>query len=81
MSNDILNFPSNLNKNIKITPEDVICVKCKHKIFNQKLKIKRISPIQSPEGKEEFIFIPAIVCDKCGHELGAEEENKIEGSF
>lgn len=84
MSNDILNFPTNnLNKNINISPEDIKCPKCKNEIFEQKLKIKRVSPIQSPTGEEMIIPIPVILCDKCGYEMGNEEkkETKIEGTF
>ena len=43
-------------------------VKCSDNniIFDKKIMFKRISPILSPSGKEEFIPIEAIVCEKCG---------------
>jgi hypothetical protein len=37
-----------------------------NKLFESKLLFKRISPLYSPSGKEEFLPLEAIVCAKCG---------------
>jgi hypothetical protein len=37
-----------------------------NKLFESKLLFKRISPLYSPSGKEEFLPLEAIVCTKCG---------------
>jgi len=38
----------------------------KNKVFETKMLFKRISPILSPSGKEEFVPLETIVCTKCG---------------
>ena len=38
----------------------------KNRLFEPKLLFKRLSPLFSPSGKEEFIPLEAIVCTKCG---------------
>jgi hypothetical protein len=37
-----------------------------NKVFETKVLFKRISPLLSPTGKEEFVPLETIVCDKCG---------------
>lgn len=55
----------------QITPEmlrnsrNVLC-DCGGMIFSEKLFFKRISPLISPTGREEFAPMPIIVCEKCG---------------
>lgn len=39
---------------------------CGGMIFSEAFMYKRLSPILSPSGKEEFIPISLIICNKCG---------------
>lgn len=39
---------------------------CGGKLFKEKLAFKKLSSILSPSGKEEFIPMPLMVCEKCG---------------
>lgn len=38
----------------------------KNKLFEGKLLFKRISPLISPSGKEEYVPLEVIVCTQCG---------------
>jgi len=38
---------------------------CEGKTFEQKVMFKRISPIMSPHGKEEFVPIEVYICTSC----------------
>jgi len=53
------------------TLEDVVC-DCGHGLFEQRVKLKKVSALQSPSGREQVISMPALVCADCGAELGAE---------
>jgi hypothetical protein len=35
-------------------------------LFENKILFKRVSPIISPTGREEYVPLEAIVCSKCG---------------
>jgi hypothetical protein len=37
-----------------------------NKLFESKVLFKRISPLVSPSGKEEFVPLEVIVCSTCG---------------
>lgn len=51
-------------KHIKEAPT-VEC-SCGCKMFSEKLIFKKLSAFISPTGTEQYIPIPAVVCDKCG---------------
>jgi hypothetical protein len=44
----------------------VVECECGSKLFVEKMIIKKISPLVSPTGREEFMPIPLMVCEKCG---------------
>jgi hypothetical protein len=37
-----------------------------NKVFDTKLMFKRVSPLISPSGKEEFVPLEVVICTKCG---------------
>lgn len=53
---------------MRIDLKDATWVECSkgNKIFEAKLLFKRVSPLISPTGKEEFIPLETIVCTTCG---------------
>ena len=46
---------------------DLVCDECGDQYFRQVMMIKRLSPIVSPSGKEQFVPMPIFRCDGCGH--------------
>ena len=75
----------NVNVNLKDL-EDIYCLKCAelakddetlHNIFVQAFVIKRLSAVQSPDGKTKVIPVPIFICSKCGEQVDFENwENK-----
>ena len=53
--------------NINIKTEDLKPVNCScgNPYFYQAMEIKRLSAIISPDGKEKFVPMPALLCTKC----------------
>jgi hypothetical protein len=56
---------------VRIDPEIIkraILIKCDcgGAIFEEKMMLKRISPIVSPTGQEEMFPMNVLVCTKCG---------------
>ena len=43
-------------------------IECKegNKVFQTKLLFKKISALVSPSGRQEFIPLEVVICDKCG---------------
>lgn len=78
MNDGIVQFPGTktTKANININPEDIVCQKCGHDIFEQKLKLKKVSRIQSPTGQEMIVPVPVVICDKCKCELSDDESSK-----
>jgi len=60
--------PVQLNINPDTLP-DIECIECKSKYFIQALRIKRVSAIISPDGKERYVQIPVMLCASCNEEL------------
>lgn len=52
---------------IRLNLKDAPWMECseKNKVFGSQVLFKRISPLLSPSGKEEFVPIEVIVCEKC----------------
>ena len=48
---------------------EVKCEKCDGALFANAVKIRRLSPILSPNGEEMFAPIPAYHCLKCKTEF------------
>ena len=46
---------------------DLVCEECGSQYFRQSVLIKRLSPLVSPSGKEQFVPMPIFRCDECGH--------------
>jgi|TARA_Y100000034_G_C6672873_1_gene295505 hypothetical protein len=47
--------------------EDVKCESCENLYFKPVFRIKRLSPLVSPNGKEAFIPVQLLACIKCEH--------------
>ena len=45
----------------------VVCEKCKNDTFQQVYKMRKLSALLSPAGKESMIPIQVFACAKCGH--------------
>lgn len=53
---------------IRINPDDLLDVKCggcENLYFEQVLQIKKLSALQSPNGKESLIPVPVFRCTSC----------------
>lgn len=52
----------------KMKMSDLPWVECEdgNKMFEMKYLFKRVSPLISPSGKEEYMPIEVLVCTKCG---------------
>ena len=55
-------------KKIRIDLSQAPWVSCEqdNKLFEPKLLFKRVSPLISPTGKEEFVPVEVMICAKCG---------------
>ena len=45
----------------------VSCEACKHDVFIPSFKLRKLSALLSPHGKETMIPIQVFACAKCGH--------------
>ena len=45
----------------------VCCDACKHDVFVPAFKMRRMSALLSPHGKETMIPMQVFACAKCGH--------------
>ena len=52
---------------------DVECPKCQHVLFDETLRLKKISALESPNGKLMILPIPVFVCRSCGNQLEAKD--------
>lgn len=62
---------------ITITEEnttEVLCENCKTGLFEQCIMLRKMSALMSPNGVEQMIQIPVMVCKNCGTPLIGEEE-------
>ena len=46
---------------------EVKCDECQSNHFEQVIKMRRLSAILSPTGKEALIPMPVFACKNCGH--------------
>ena len=46
---------------------EVSCEKCKHDVFIPSFKLRKLSALLSPHGKETMIPMQVFACAKCGH--------------
>ena len=56
----------------------VSCEECNHDVFVPAFKMRRMSALLSPHGKETMIPMQVFACAKCGHinkEFQLKEEN------
>jgi len=49
--------------------KDVVCEKCENPYFMEVTRIKKLSILVSPTGREEKISIPVLLCANCGTEI------------
>ena len=53
--------------NVDVTAlKDIQCANCDSLIFTKILKLKYVSPLQTPDGKEGMVQMEGIVCVECG---------------
>jgi DNA-directed RNA polymerase subunit RPC12/RpoP len=45
----------------------VSCEKCKHDVFIPAFKMRKLSALLSPAGKETMVPVNVFACAKCGH--------------
>lgn len=60
----------------------VHCPKCNNFVFEEKIALGRVSPLESPTGEEVFIAHKLTVCANCKAVLGGpnfKESKKIDG--
>ena len=55
-----------LNVDFSQTTE-IVCGKCKNDTFIPAFKMRKLSALLSPAGKETIIPINVFACNKCGH--------------
>ena len=63
---------NHLSMKVNVNPDelpDIICSKCQNKIFIPAQRIKKLSAILSPDGKERYVNIPVVICAMCKEEL------------
>ena len=63
-----MNNPQQPQMNIdfsQTTPE--VCEKCENDTFQQAYRMRKLSALLSPAGKETMIPIQVFCCAKCGH--------------
>ena len=57
----------------QITPEiiaqatEVVCEECDHKVFEEKMMIRKISRLLIGADKDQVVPLPVICCAACGH--------------
>lgn len=49
--------------------DDIMCEKCECPYFTDVIRIKKLSMLLSPTGREEIINLQTLVCAGCGHEF------------
>jgi hypothetical protein len=79
--NDLSKKEDNVQMNINLSDlEDVYCLSCAElypegelqNIFHQAFILKRLNPLQSPDGKARVIPLPIFICTKCGNMIDLE---------
>ena len=55
-----------LNVNLADAPY-MECEECQHKIFEEKMMIKKVSKFMTGNAQDSIVPIPVIACAKCGH--------------
>ena len=72
-----------INSGVAILDSPNCVCECGHKVFRERMVLKRISQLISPSGREELYPIPIFVCDKCGkilsEPMGADNAAKLLG--
>ena len=58
------------NQKVQLNPRDLETMKCRdeacgHNIFSKAFVMKRLSPLQDPNGQGGLIPIEMMICDKC----------------
>jgi hypothetical protein len=49
--------------------DDIKCKKCECPYFIEAIRVKRLSVLMSPTGREEYVNIPTLLCASCGEEF------------
>lgn len=59
---------ANVNVDLAQLPS-VVCHKCQGEIWAQRVRLKKLSALLSPQGKDQLVPITVLVCASCGEEL------------
>lgn len=59
----------NMNMSLDIDNCETIVCQCGSMVWENCFIVKRVSPLQSPDGKEAFVNIPTVICKKCGNDI------------
>ena len=63
-----MNNPNEQQINIDLSQTTAeVCEKCENDTFQQVYKMRKLSALLSPAGKESMIPIQIFACAKCGH--------------
>ncbi len=57
------------NISIDINECETVACQCGSVTWKNSMMVKRISPLQSPDGKENFANISVVICEKCGTDI------------
>ena len=71
-------------KQAKLDPAafpDIHCGKCGNLYFYPVKRLKRVSALQSPTGRESIIWIDVFICTACNTVLGTDEQAQEAHSF
>ena len=60
--------------------QDVKCQACSKDLFEPRFQFKRLSHLQSPSGRTEFLPRQFFVCSGCGAELDLEDKKEKQKS-
>lgn len=53
--------------------KDILCTNCNHMYFSTARRLKFITKLVSPNGKDLLIPVEVLLCNKCGTELDPEK--------
>jgi len=57
--------------------EDVVCLQCGGPYFMEGIRIKKLSMLLSPTGREEMANMQVLLCMQCGLEMGQQPVKEV----
>jgi len=73
------NIPNISSPQVKIDINDCpsIACECSSILWDNAFIVKRISPLYSPTGQEQFANVPVVICKKCGTDIRVAIESGV----